>query len=111
MLEPGSDPHLTREALGREPLGQLGGDHLHHVLAAERHVLGDEHGRPAPAHELQRERFGAAERGLREVGDGEAAEWGGGVGPRFGWGTPPPAPPVPSSLWQPTASPAVQASP
>jgi hypothetical protein len=38
LLQGGCEPNLAREALGAEPLGQLGSEHLHDDLAAQRHV-------------------------------------------------------------------------
>jgi hypothetical protein len=69
LLQRGGHPDLAREALGRESLGQLGGEHLHDDPAAERRILGEEHARHAPAAELALERVGGAERRLQAVAE------------------------------------------
>ena len=65
LLELGSEPDLAREPLGADPLGQLGGEHLHDDGAAQRLVASHEHARHSAAAQLPLERVRRAERALK----------------------------------------------
>jgi hypothetical protein len=71
VLEPGGEADLTREALGGEPFGQLGGEHLDDDLTPERLVARDEDAAHAAAPELALQGVGRAEGGLELVADGD----------------------------------------
>jgi hypothetical protein len=65
VLEPGGEPDLALEALGREAGGELGGQHLHHDPACQPRIRSEEDARHAAAAELALEGVGAAQRRLQ----------------------------------------------
>ena len=64
LLQRGDRADLALEALGAEPECQLGRQHLHHDLALEAQLLGDEHAAHATAAELVLQAVGVTERCL-----------------------------------------------
>jgi hypothetical protein len=67
VLEPRREADLALEPLGGERLGEVGVEHLHHHLAPERRLVGDEDAAHPAAAELALDGVGGAERPLQPV--------------------------------------------